>query len=145
MNYSNLLIPAVHTKRLDILKAAVGTAVFHMPKHDFINDADSRGITALALASLTWLHEEDPKAKAELNAMVAFLLDFKANPYQEIGCVFRKRYAGWHGRKEFIREPGKTIAELCNGKLPPALDLFIRRDAKRHQVNVGRLTERRAA
>lgn len=52
MNYSYLLLPAVQTKKLDVVKAAVGTAVLHRPQHDFINDADSRGITALALASI---------------------------------------------------------------------------------------------
>jgi len=85
MNYSYLLLPAVQTKKLDVVKAAVGTAILHRPTHDFINDADSRGFTALALASVLWTQEQDARAGEELDAIVAFLLDFKANPFQEVG------------------------------------------------------------
>lgn len=141
MNYSYLLLPAVQTKKLDVVKAAIGTAVFHQPKHDFINDADSRGITALALASIFWAQESNPKAREELDAIASFLLDFKANPFQEVGVTLVKRYHAWTGRKEFERRPGKTIAELCGGRIPPSLKLFIKADAEQMPVPGKRIGE----
>lgn len=141
MNYAYLLLSAVQTKRLDVVKAAVGTAVLHCPQHDFINDADSRGITALALASVLWNQEPDANAREELDAISAFLLDFKANPFQEVGVTVVKRYHAWTGRKEFERRPGKTIAEICGGKIPPALKLFIKADAEQMPVPGKRIGE----
>ncbi|HHA2980379.1 TPA: hypothetical protein ACOFDS_003094 [Stenotrophomonas maltophilia] len=141
MNYAYLLLPAVQTKRLDVVKAAVGTAVFHQPKHDFINDADSRGITALALASALWSHEQDEGAREELDAIAAFLLNFKANPFQEVGVTLVKRYHAWTGRKEFERCPGKTIAEICGGRIPPALKAYIKADAEQMPVLGKRIGE----
>lgn len=145
MNYSYLLLPAVQTKKLDVVKAAVGTAVLHRPQHDFINDADSRGITALALASILWNQEPDANAREELDAISAFLLDFKANPFQEIGITVVKRYHAWTGRKEFERRPGKTIAEICGGRIPPALKVYIKSDAERIPVPGKRVEERKEA
>ncbi|HHA2612695.1 TPA: hypothetical protein ACOEOO_001851 [Stenotrophomonas maltophilia] len=141
MNYSYLLLPAVQAKKLDVVKAAIGTAVFHQPKHDFINDADSRGITALALASLLWSQESDAETRQELDAIAAFLLDFKANPFQEVGVTLVRRYHAWTGRKEFERRSGKTIAELCCGKVPPSLKAHIRADAERVPVPGKRINE----
>lgn len=141
MNYAYLLLSAVQTKRLDVVKAAVGTAVLHCPQRDFINDADSRGITALALASVLWNQEPDANAREELDAISAFLLDFKANPFQEVGVTVVKRYHAWTGRKEFERRPGKTIAEICGGKIPPALKLFIKADAEQMPVPGKRIGE----
>lgn len=141
MNYSYLLLPAVQTKRLDVVKAAVGTAVLHRPQHDFINDSDSRGVSALALASALWSQEQDEKAREELDAISAFLLDFKANPFQEVGATVVKRYHAWTGRKEFERRPGRTIAELCAGRIPPSLKLFIKADAERMPVPGTRIGE----
>jgi len=134
MNYSYLLLPAVQTKRLDIVKAAIGTAVLHRPQHDFINDADSRGLSALALASLLWSQEQETKAREELDSIVSFLLDFKANPFQEVGVTLVKRYHAWTGRKEFERRPGRTIAELCGGRVPPSLQTYIKADAEETPV-----------
>lgn len=141
MNYAYLLLPAVQTKKLDVVKAAIGTAVLHQPKHDFINDADSRGLSALALASVLWSQEPDVKAREELDAIAAFLLDFKANPFQEVGATVVKRYHAWTGRKEFERRPGRTIAEICGGKIPPALKLFIKADAEQMPVPGKRIGE----
>lgn len=141
MNYSYLLLPAVQTKKLDVVKAAIGTAVFHQPRHDFINDADSRGLSALALASVLWSQESDVKAREELDAITAFLLAFKANPFQEVGVTLVKRYHAWTGRKEFERRPGKTIAELCGGRIPPSLKLFIKADAEQMPVPGKRICE----
>ncbi|PWI04197.1 hypothetical protein [Stenotrophomonas maltophilia] len=145
MNYSYLLLPAVQTKRLDVVKAAVGTAVLHRPQHDFINDSDSRGVSALALASLLWSQEPDAKTREELDAITAFLLDFKANPFQEVGVTVVKRYHAWSGRKEFERRPGKTIAEICGGRIPPALKAYINADAERVPVPGKRIEEQKEA
>ncbi|WP_423163913.1 hypothetical protein [Stenotrophomonas maltophilia] len=145
MNYSYLLLPAVQTKKLDVVKAAVGTAILHRPTHDFINDADSRGFTALALASVLWTQEQDARAREELDAIVAFLLDFKANPFQEVGVTLVKRYHAWSGRKEFERRPGKTIAEICGGRIPPALKAYIKADAERVPVPGKRVEEQKEA
>ncbi|EKT4082960.1 hypothetical protein QEG29_001169 [Stenotrophomonas maltophilia] len=134
MNYSYLLLPAVQTKKLDVVKAAIGTAVLHRPQHDFINDADSRGLSALALVSVLWSQETDVNARAELDAIAAFLLDFKANPFQEVGLTLVKRYHAWTGRKEFERRPGRTIAELCGGRVPPSLKAYIKADAEETPV-----------
>ncbi|MBH1408370.1 hypothetical protein I5U08_02450 [Stenotrophomonas maltophilia] len=145
MNYSYLLLPAVQTKNLDVVKAAVGTAILHRPTHDFINDADSRGLSALALVSVLWSQETDVKAREELDAIAAFLLDFKANPFQEVGVTLVKRYHAWTGRKEFERRPGKTIAELCGGRIPPALKEYIKADAERVPVPGKRIEEQKEA
>ncbi|MBN5156815.1 hypothetical protein [Stenotrophomonas maltophilia] len=145
MNYSYLLLPAVQTKNLDVVKAAIGTAILHRPTHDFINDADSRGITALALASALWSQEQDEKARKEMDAIVAFLLDFKANPFQEVGATVVKRYHAWTGRKEFERRPGKTIAEICGGRIPPALKAYIKADAEQMPVPGKRVEEQKEA
>lgn len=145
MNYAYLLLPAVQTKKLDVVKAAVGTAILHRPTHDFINDADSRGFTALALASVLWTQEQDARAREELDAIVAFLLDFKANPFQEVGVTLVKRYHAWSGRKEFERRPGKTIAEICGGRIPPALKAYIKADAERVPVPGKRIEEQKEA
>lgn len=145
MNYAYLLLPAVQTRRLDVVKAAVGTAVLHRPQHDFINDADSRGLTALALASVLWNQEPDANAREELDSIVTFLLDFKANPFQEVGATVVKRYHAWTGRKEFERRSGKTIAELCGGRIPPALKAYIKADAERVPVPGKRVEEHKEA
>ncbi|QGL66970.1 hypothetical protein [Stenotrophomonas maltophilia] len=145
MNYSYLLLPAVQTKKLDVVKAAVGTAILHRPTYDFINDADSRGFTALALASILWTQEQDARAREELDAIVAFLLDFKANPFQEVGVTLVKRYHAWSGRKEFERRPGKTIAEICGGRIPSALKAYIKADAERVPVPGKRIEEQKEA
>lgn len=145
MNYAYLLLPAVQTKRLDVVKAAVGTAILHRPTHDFINDADSKGFTILALASLLWSQEQNERTREELDAIAAFLLDFKANPFQEVGVTIVKRYHAWTGRKEFERRSGKTIAEICNGRIPPSLRAFIQADAERMPVPGKRIEEQKEA
>lgn len=145
MNYSYLLLPAVQTKKLDVVKATLGTAVLHQPKHDFINDADSRGITALALASVLWSQELNEDTREELDAITTFLLEFKANPFQEVGVTLVKRYHAWTGRKEFERRPGKTIAEICGGRIPPALKAYIKADAERVPVPGKRVEEQKEA
>ena len=145
MNYSYLLLPAVQTKRLDVVKAAVWTAILHRPTPHFINDPDSRGVSALALASLLWNQAPDAETREELDAIVAFLLDFKANPFQEVVITVVKRYHAWTGRKEFERRPGRTIAELCAGRVPPSLKAYIRADAEQTPVPGKRVEERKEA
>lgn len=66
------------------------------------------GLTALHVAARAYAaHEHDPKLAAAFNAMVQLLLDAGANPWLAVGAK--------------VGDPGQTVAQVCQGKQPPAL------------------------
>lgn len=99
------------------------------------------GLTALYVAAKAYsAHSQDPKLAQVFDQMVASLLVAGASPFVAIGATYRTRmvpvmskhsdpeigtFLGGQklGEREetIVVNPGRTVVEVCEGKLPPSL------------------------
>ncbi len=99
------------------------------------------GLTALHVAAKAYsAHSQDPQLAQVFNDMVQDLLKAGANPFITIGARYRTRtvavmnkieggeIGNFYGGKKIgetqeqvLVDPGLTVIEVCEGKVPPAL------------------------
>lgn len=138
MNHAHTLILAIQSCEPDRLRQVIAQLdaladqeVSHLVKPEEralarrskINDRvpDLLGLTALHVAAKAYsAHLTDPMLARVFNEMVQDLLDAGASPYAEVGATYKRR---WIGGEEImgVEVPGQTVAEVCEGRLPPAL------------------------
>ncbi|WP_143048207.1 MULTISPECIES: hypothetical protein [Stenotrophomonas] len=79
------------------------------------------GITALHVAARLYsINYKDPVRSKKFNEMVEILLSNGASPALAMGKKYRKGTLG-PNRIIVTDDPGKTVAEVCDKKLPPSL------------------------
>lgn len=79
------------------------------------------GISALHVAARLYsLNHRDAVRSEKFNAMVEILLTNGASPALAMGKTYRKGTLG-PNRIIVTSNPGKTVAEVCDKKFPPAL------------------------
>ncbi len=79
------------------------------------------GITALHVAARLYsINYKDPVRSAKFNEMVEILLTNGASPALAMGKTYRKGTLG-PNRIIVTDDPGKTVAEVCDKRLPPSL------------------------
>lgn len=79
------------------------------------------GITALHVAAKLYsINHKDPVLSKNFNEMVEILLTNGASPTLAMGKTYRKGTLG-PNRIIVTDDPGKTVAEVCDKRLPPSL------------------------
>jgi len=92
---------------------------------DYINAAvPGTRITALHVACMAYARSSDRNKAWVYNQAVAMLLDAGANPFLECLGTPERRWV--HGKQQTVFRDGKTAIEICNGRLPPGLDEWIK-------------------
>lgn len=104
------------------------------------------GISALHVAARLYsLNDRDSVRSEKFNAMVEILLTNGASPTFGMGKTYRKGTLG-PNRIIVTKDPGKTVAEVCDKKFPPALvewfaalkcDVRINRDYQAYAPQAG--------
>lgn len=92
------------------------------------------GLTALHVACGNYkLH---PGSRGTINTMVELLLAAGANPFKAVGMQTKDALVGGRWCRKVVN-PGRTIAEVCRGTLPPALTQWLAEfnDEGRGRVN----------
>lgn len=129
MNYAPRLLAAIQTAEPDRLRALLAEIArcpgnppagedAHPVNHRL---ADPLGLTALHLAAKAYsVHANDPRLADVFNTMVADLLEAGANPLMEMGARWGWTWVGSE-RIWGIVQRGMTVAEVCERRLPPAL------------------------
>lgn len=154
MSHAQELINAVQSCQVDRLRAVIDqlnrlsdAEVAHLDGNDrlwarksYLNDQleGPLDLTALHVAAKGYAaYKHDSRLASIFNEMVAVLLEAGASPWVEVGATVVARP---HGNQ---RNPGKTVPEVCEGKMPPALsewiakecnDLLSDRSTARHAV-----------
>lgn len=140
MSHAQELITAIQTCVPGRLRAVIeqlgrlsDDEVRHLPtkeqgweRKNYINDrlTGSLEITALHLAAKAYAaHSSDELLAAAFNEMVGDLLAAGASPWLEIGG--RKYKQVVDGRVIVRITPGQTVAEVCEGRMPPALTAWL--------------------
>jgi hypothetical protein len=88
----------------------------------YINDRlpGSLGLTALHVAAKAYASfHQDAALAAVFDTMVADLLDAGAVPWLEVGAQGVCRSS--RGEPMVVAVPGKTVLEVCEGRVPPSL------------------------
>lgn len=93
-------------------------------RRNLVNDVlPGLGLTALHVAARAYVAHRNPqdmKLARVFNNMVRQLLTAGANPAIAIGTTYKKQVVAGH-TVFTIDNPGRTVAEVCEGKLPPSL------------------------
>lgn len=107
-------------------------------RKNYINDRLPGGldIAAIHLASKAYsAHTSDPSLAVVFNEMVKDLLEAGADPMQEVGKKTIKKMMGGHEVVTLV--PGQTAAELCEGRLPPALKQWFAENCDSNKAMTG--------
>lgn len=100
---------------------AAGLAAGAYPRLWLNGQLPGSGITALHVAARLYsINYKDPVRSKKFNEMVEILLSNGASPALAMGKKYRKGTLG-PSRIIVTDDPGKTVAEVCDKKLPPSL------------------------
>lgn len=147
MSYARELIDAIQSCSTQRLRQAIAQvqsdadkAVSHLPAVDQawarqtrnpVNDAlPGLGLTALHVAAKAYsAHAHDRALAGVFNQMVRMLLSAGASPFVEVGAVYQEKWVRTQGadgqieerRAVAIKQHGLTVAQVCQGRVPPAL------------------------
>lgn len=83
------------------------------------------GLTALHVVCKAYsVHHADMHLGGLFDQMASDLLDAGANPYIEIGATYRPQSNRQGDMVLALDKHGQTVAEVCNGIVPPSLKVF---------------------
>lgn len=136
MSHAHKLIAAIETCEPERLRAVIAQLqrlaqeeVEHLAPGDqywerrcYINDRlpGSLGLTALHVAAKAYAtYHQDPALANAFDTMVSNLLDAGAVPWLEVGAQGVSRSS--RGEPVVVAVPGKTVPEVCEGRIPPSL------------------------
>lgn len=145
MSHAKTLIAAIETCEPRRLRAVIArledlaqAEVEHLAPGDqywerrcYINDRlpGSQGLTALHVAAKAYASfHQDPALAAVFDTMVADLLHAGAVPWLEVGAQGVCRSS--RGEPMVVAVPGKTVLEVCDGRVPPSLARWIARNCE---------------
>lgn len=116
MNSARTLIDAIQSCSTCNLRRAI--AQFKDQVNDELPDL---GVTALHVAAKAYAtHTHDRVLSGVFNLMVRMLLGAGASPFAEVGTTYKARLLGT-AKVQGVDSRGLTVAEVCEGKMPPAL------------------------
>ncbi|WP_165710293.1 hypothetical protein [Stenotrophomonas maltophilia] len=121
------LISAIQAEDIEAFRTLVqgittaGLAAGAYPGLWFNGQLPGCGITALHVAARLYsINYKDPVRSEKFNEMVEILLSNGASPALAMGKTYRKGTLG-PNRIIVTDDPGKTVAEVCDKRLPPSL------------------------
>lgn len=121
------LISAIQVEDVDAFRAlvqsitAAGLAAGAYPGLWLNGQLPGSGISALHVAARLYsINFKDPVRSEKFNEMVQILLTNGASPALAMGKKYRKGTLG-PNRIIVTDDPGKTVAEVCDKRLPPSL------------------------
>ncbi|MFY2764338.1 hypothetical protein [Arenimonas sp. MALMAid1274] len=92
-------------------------------------------LTALHVAAKGYAaHADDPTLAQVFDTMVQDLLEAGASPWLEVGA--KQLCGGLEGKALMTFAAGKTVAEVCDGRMPPSLSAWFA--ARVSENHVGR-------